>query len=110
MGWDQWLILVTGTSAIGLSQIGGKWARWACIAGLSGQAGWFYASWTAEQWGIFASCFLYAAMWMIGFYRHWLSSWLNMAMMPTAAQQAGLASLKARAAAVSKRPRLTLVK
>lgn len=72
MPWDQWLILVAGAGAVGLSQMPGECARWACIVGLVGQVGWFHASVKAKQWGIFLSCFLYSAMWGIGLWQHWI--------------------------------------
>ena len=74
MTWDQALILVTGPAAIGLSQIEPT-KRWACVIGLLGQAGWFHATWIAEQWGMFGASFVYAAMWLIGLFRHWILPW-----------------------------------
>lgn len=76
MDWAQWLILLTGPTAIGLSQIEST-KRWACIVGLTGQAGWFAATWKANQWGMFAASFVYAGMWCIGFWRHWMSPWVD---------------------------------
>src|SRR5690348_13710384 len=52
--------------------------RWACIVGLCAQPAWFYATWKAGQWGIFALSFVYAALWLRGFYNFWLrgrSAW-----------------------------------
>ncbi len=46
--------------------------RWACICGQLAQPFWLYASWQAEQWGIFALSFAYAAGWYRGFRLHWL--------------------------------------
>jgi hypothetical protein len=37
-----------------------------------GQPFWFYASWKAEQWGIFAVSVLYALAWMKGLWIHWI--------------------------------------
>jgi hypothetical protein len=37
-----------------------------------GQPCWFYASWKAEQWGIFAVSVLYALAWMKGLWIHWI--------------------------------------
>ena len=42
------------------------------IIGMLGQPFWFYASWKAEQWGIFAVSVLYALAWMKGLWVHWL--------------------------------------
>lgn len=70
---DQAAILLFGVTAIWLSQDHRPhWARWACVCGLASQPFWLYASWTAGQWGIFASSMLYAWAWWRGFRRHWL--------------------------------------
>lgn len=45
--------------------------RWAPIFGLLGQPFWFYATWKAEQWGIFALCFLYTFSWARGLWTYW---------------------------------------
>lgn len=67
MSADQIGIALTGVVAVFLSQdTRPGWRRWACIFGLAGQPFWFYASFVAEQWGIFALCFLYAASWARG--------------------------------------------
>lgn len=47
--------------------------RWACVLGLIGQPFWFYASWQADQWGIFLLSIAYALAWMRGFWRHWIT-------------------------------------
>jgi len=38
----------------------------------AGPAFWFYASWKAQQWGIFAVSVLYAMAWMKGLWVHWI--------------------------------------
>lgn len=71
-GIDQAAIALTGVVAVFLSQDGrASWRRSACVFGLAGQPFWFYATWTAEQWGIFALSFLYAASWARGFWTNW---------------------------------------
>lgn len=71
----QLLIVICGVSAVWLSQDERlERRRYACIFGLLGQPAWFYSAWTAQQWGIFFVCFLYAACWMKGFWQHWLKS------------------------------------
>lgn len=70
---EQIGIALTGVTAIYLSQDKRENVRkWACIFGLGGQPFWFYSSWTAEQYGIFALCFLYTLAWARGFNAHWL--------------------------------------
>ena len=70
---EQIGIAVFGLLAVFLSQDSREsWRRWACIFGLLGQPFWFYATWKAAQWGIFALSFLYAFSWARGFYNFWL--------------------------------------
>ena len=62
-----------GAAAAWLSQARSEsFRRWACIFGMLGQPFWFYASWKAEQWGIFAVSVLYALAWMKGLWIHWI--------------------------------------
>ena len=69
---DQVVLLFTGAVAIWLSQNERHaWRKWACIFGLAGQPFWFYSSYMAEQWGIFALCFAYTYAWYKGFRIHW---------------------------------------
>jgi len=42
------------------------------VFGLLAQPFWFYATWQAEQWGIFALSFLYAASWLRGLWTQWV--------------------------------------
>lgn len=72
---DQIGIALTGVTAIFLSQDSRENVRkWACIFGLIGQPFWFYYSWVAGQYGIFALCFLYALAWARGFKTHWMKA------------------------------------
>jgi hypothetical protein len=74
MTWDQLLIVICGPTAIALSQARERRvARWACIVGLVAQPAWFWATWSAGQWGMFAVSFLYAAAWLVGIRNHWLA-------------------------------------
>lgn len=67
------MIGVFGVAAIWLSQdLRPERRRWASVCGLIAQPFWFYATWTAGQYGIFALSFLYAASWMRGFYGYWI--------------------------------------
>lgn len=70
---EQIGIAFTGAVAVFLSQDSREtWRRWACIFGMAGQPFWFYATFKAEQWGMFALCVLYAAAWARGINTHWL--------------------------------------
>lgn len=70
---DQIAIALTGATAVWLSQDRRpSWQKWACIFGLCGQPFWFYATWSAEQWGIFAVCIIYTLAWLKGLKNYWL--------------------------------------
>lgn len=70
---EQIGIAVFGLVAVFLSQDSREsWRRFACIFGLAGQPFWFYATYQAEQWGIFALCFFYAYSWARGIRTYWI--------------------------------------
>ena len=70
---EQIVIAFTGGLAIWLSQDTRLNVRkWASVLGLLGQPVWFYTTYKAEQWGIFALCFFYTASWAKGFINHWI--------------------------------------
>jgi len=75
---EQIAIALTGVTAVFLSQSANKQlAKWACVFGLFGQPFWFYATFKAEQWGIFALCFLYTFSWARGAWNFWLKPALS---------------------------------
>ena len=66
-------IMTFGLVAIWLSQDSRESVRrWACISGMCSQPFWFWSSWQAEQWGIFAISFAYTFCWWRGVRAHWL--------------------------------------
>lgn len=70
---DQIVIGVFGTGAAYLSQDArAARRRFACLCGLAAQPFWFYASWTAGQWGVFALSIVYTLAWARGLKTHWL--------------------------------------
>lgn len=70
---EQIIIAIFGVGATWLSQDSRpRWARWACIMGVLAQPAWFYASWKAGQWGIFALAFVYTWCWWRGIWNFWL--------------------------------------
>lgn len=70
---EQIGIALCGVTAVFLSQdTRESWRRWACIFGLASQPFWFYATWKAQQWGIFALCVLYAFSWLRGLHTYWI--------------------------------------
>lgn len=69
---EQIGIAMTGVVAIWLSQDArASWRRYACLFGIAGQPFWLYATYTAEQWGIFTLCFFYAYAWLKGVRNNW---------------------------------------
>ena len=69
----QLIIAVTGIISIWLTQDESENRRkYACIFGLMGQPFWFYSTYQAELWGMFALSFVYAGAWVKGFYIFWL--------------------------------------
>lgn len=70
---EQLAIGLLGAAAALLSQdANAARRRYACLFGLAGQPFWFYASWKAQQWGIFALSAVYALAWLRGFATHWI--------------------------------------
>ena len=70
---EQTIIAVCGVASVFLSQDPRRaWARWACIIGMAAQPFWMYATFKAEQWGIFVLCFIYTAGWARGIKTYWL--------------------------------------
>lgn len=75
---DQLGIAFTGVVAVWLSQdLRENWRRWSCIFGMCGQPFWFYATWNAEQWGIFALAFIYTYSWGRGCWLYWIKPWVQ---------------------------------
>lgn len=69
---DQIGVAFTSLIAVWLTQQGNKGLqRYACFFGLAGQPFWFYATYTAEQWGIFMMSIFYTCSWLVGLKRHW---------------------------------------
>ncbi|MEN6421305.1 MAG: hypothetical protein ABFD76_05100 [Smithella sp.] len=66
MDFAQICIAVFGTTAIYLVSRRDHLQRWGYIFGLCSQPFWFYTSWEAHQWGIFALSFWYAFSWANG--------------------------------------------
>lgn len=68
----QIAIFIFGLSAVWLANDPRpRVRRWGCVAGLVSQPFWFYATFTAAQWGIFAASFIYTFCWLRGFYFQW---------------------------------------
>lgn len=66
----QAAIFLLGVTGIALSQTT-RYARYGCLVSLTAQPFWLYASWQAQQWGIFAACFVYFIVWGIGLHTYW---------------------------------------
>ncbi len=71
----QIMIALFGVAAIWLSQDSRvEYRKYSSICGLISQPFWFYSTFMAEQWGIFALCFVYTAAWVKGFKLHWITA------------------------------------
>lgn len=71
---DQIALGTLGVTAVLLSQHPeAAVRRYACLFGIAAQPFWFYATWKAQQWGIFGLSVLYSAAWLRGFYSHWIA-------------------------------------
>lgn len=69
---EQVVIVVCGIGTVWFSQSREfRLQRWACLFGVVAQPAWFYAAWSAGQWGIFAVSLLYLAGWLRGVYNFW---------------------------------------
>ena len=74
MSVDQIGIMLTGVIAVWLTQSTNESRRrYACLFGLVGQPFWFYAAFSAAQWGVFVVCVLYSLAWLCGLWTHWLA-------------------------------------
>jgi hypothetical protein len=70
---EQLVIAVCGISSVFLSQCHHRnQRRWACVFGIVAQPFWIYATWQAQQWGIFLLAFFYATAWIKGFWLYWV--------------------------------------
>jgi len=71
---DQIAIALTGVVAIWLTQQSNDgWKGYACLFGMAGQPFWFYAAYSAEQWGILILTLFYTYSWILGIKNNWLS-------------------------------------
>jgi hypothetical protein len=65
-------IVIFGATAVYLVGRKDKWQRWGYIAGLCAQPFWFYTTFKAGQWGIFAISIWYAYSWSVGIWNYWV--------------------------------------
>jgi hypothetical protein len=69
----QIMIALFGVTAVWLTQDPRESRRrYACLFGLAAQPFWYWATWEAGQYGIFALCTIYTLSWMRGFHHHWI--------------------------------------
>ncbi len=70
---EQVFIAITELIAIWLIQDKrDHYRKFASIFGLLGQPFWFYASYTADQWGSFFLCFFFTAAWLKSLNEYWI--------------------------------------
>ena len=71
---EQFFIVVLSGAGAWLTQDKREsWRRWACIIGITVQPFWFYATYKAQQWGMFACSIWYTYVWLRGIHNHWLN-------------------------------------
>jgi len=68
---DQIAIAVLGATAIWLVGRREHWRKYGYLVGLLSQPFWLYASYKAEQWGIFALSIWYGYCWIQGLKNNW---------------------------------------
>lgn len=71
---DQLMIAVLGPTALWCTQTE-RLQKYACFIGLSAAPFWFYATWSAGQWGMFLINFLYLGAWLKGVWSYWIEPW-----------------------------------
>jgi hypothetical protein len=70
---SQIMLAVFGVTAIWLTQQPREeLKKYACLFGMAAQPFWFYSTYAAGQWGIFALCVCYTYAWWLGIKGHWL--------------------------------------
>lgn len=70
---SQILIMVTGITAAWLSQDHRyNHRKYACLFALVGQPFWWYSTFIAHQWGIFAMSIFYTFAWLKGANNYWI--------------------------------------
>lgn len=62
------IFVLSATAAIMVASTG-KWHRWGFVVGMVSQPFWLYATWTAEQYGIFALAIYYTFAWALGIHK-----------------------------------------
>lgn len=64
----QYFIALFGLSAVYMSMVSEseRARRWAPVVGLAGQPFWLWATGSAHQWGMFALCLAYTAIYSKG--------------------------------------------
>lgn len=77
MTWDQWVVLLFGVPAIGMTQIE-RLRPYACFPGLSGQLGWF-GGLHHDQPAFLIASVLCCLIWLFSLWKFWLRSWIDTA-------------------------------
>ncbi|NKB63956.1 MAG: hypothetical protein GKR95_24635 [Gammaproteobacteria bacterium] len=67
----QWIIMITGITAIGLTQQPWwpKAERLAPFVGLASQPVWLYETYTSMQMGMFINSCAFTLVWLLGIYK-----------------------------------------
>tara|TARA_R110002153_G_scaffold78418_5_gene200835 strand:+ start:4334 stop:4567 length:234 start_codon:yes stop_codon:yes gene_type:complete len=71
---EQVGIAIFGVTAIVFTQVKNDWCNKAApVIGLAGQPFWLYATFSQDQWGMFALSVCYTAAWALGIKNKWSS-------------------------------------
>lgn len=69
---SQTFIAVFGVTAILCTQQSDdELKKYGCLLGMAAQPFWFYSTYVAGQWGIFALTFVFTFVWAIGIKNYW---------------------------------------
>jgi len=68
----QCAILLMGAATVWLLCLKSpRWQRWGCAVGFAAEPFWLWSSWRNEQWGVFVLCWVYGAVYAVGWWRRW---------------------------------------
>lgn len=69
--WQAWIVFFSLGAAFLTTSKDREARKFGFMLGLLSQPGWFYATWTADQWGNLLMAFVYTFMWCRGIYNNW---------------------------------------
>ena len=67
---EQVVIAITGAAAIWMVGRKNAWRKWGYLVGLASQPFWLYATWSSQQYGMFALSCWYVYAWAQGYWNN----------------------------------------